>query len=224
MKYKLLDKDERGLYPIQAVKNFGIVRTGETGGFIEKEELLSQTDESWLFDNATLKGNVKLENSIISGNVIIQDNVIIKDSIITGDIIIKNKARIVDSTIDGKGTIYKNSKLKNAYVGGIFDISSSIESGGLLIGDIIIRDKARTSTDTYIMNNISDKVILEKNARLLYTSGVKGSCIISGNASIRNTTVENVEVYADITLGKGSEFKNVVILPNDEEIKKVIHK
>ena len=56
----------RTLHRIKAVKDFGSVKSGELGGWIEKEENLSQDDNAWIdgeamaFDNAKVFGSAKV--------------------------------------------------------------------------------------------------------------------------------------------------------------------
>lgn len=40
------------LYRIRAVRDFGSVKTGEFGGYIEKEENLSHFGDAWVYGNA----------------------------------------------------------------------------------------------------------------------------------------------------------------------------
>lgn len=61
-KYELTDnkiKISTGetLYQIKALKDFNDVKTGELGGYIEREENLSQDGSSWVCDNACVYGN-----------------------------------------------------------------------------------------------------------------------------------------------------------------------
>ena len=45
------------LYRIRAVRDFGSVKTGEFGGYIEKEENLSHFGDAWVYGNAKVYGN-----------------------------------------------------------------------------------------------------------------------------------------------------------------------
>ena len=45
------------LYRIRALKQFGDVRKGELGGYIEHEGNLSQTGFSWVYDNSMVLEN-----------------------------------------------------------------------------------------------------------------------------------------------------------------------
>ena len=48
------------LYRIRAVRDFGSVKTGEFGGYIEKEENLSHFGNAWISGDAWVWGNAKV--------------------------------------------------------------------------------------------------------------------------------------------------------------------
>lgn len=48
------------LYRIRAVRDFGSVKTGEFGGYIEKEENLSHFGNAWISGDAWVYGNAKV--------------------------------------------------------------------------------------------------------------------------------------------------------------------
>lgn len=51
------------LFRIKALVSFGSVSAGEKGGWVEKEENLSQSGNAWVRDNAEVSGN-----AVVSGN------------------------------------------------------------------------------------------------------------------------------------------------------------
>ena len=55
-KYKLTEEttiiNDRTLYRIETLKDFGNVKKGDKGGFIENENNLSQSGDCWVYDNA----------------------------------------------------------------------------------------------------------------------------------------------------------------------------
>ena len=54
---------------IRAKVAFGIVEAGEVGGWIEKEENLSDDGDAWVFGNAEVSGNAKVyDNAWVSGD------------------------------------------------------------------------------------------------------------------------------------------------------------
>ena len=79
MKYELTDntKTVNGvkLYQIQALKDFGNVKAGDLGGWIEKEKNLSQEGDCWVYDNAQVFGNAQVsDNARVSDNAWVYDN------------------------------------------------------------------------------------------------------------------------------------------------------
>ena len=45
---------------IRALIDFGNVKKGELGGFIEKEENLSHENNAWVYDDAWVSGNAEV--------------------------------------------------------------------------------------------------------------------------------------------------------------------
>ena len=113
-KYELTDevryRDGTKVFRIRALRDFGDVKAGDLGGFIEKEETLSHDGDAWVGDNAVVKGNVKVrfeavikDNACVDGDAWVGDNVIIKDNAtvkdtahVCGNAIIKNNAIVYD--------------------------------------------------------------------------------------------------------------------------------
>ena len=57
------------LYRIRAVRDFGSVKTGEFGGYIEKEENLSHFGDAWVYGNAKVYGDARVSgNARVYGN------------------------------------------------------------------------------------------------------------------------------------------------------------
>lgn len=52
--------DGRKLYRIRAVKDFGDVKKGDLGGFVETEDNLSQTDDAWVYGKAMVYGEARV--------------------------------------------------------------------------------------------------------------------------------------------------------------------
>ena len=84
-KYKLTNEsvivNGKTLHRIEALRDFGDVKKGNKGGFIEKEENLSQSGDCWVYDNAKVYNNAKVfdyadiyGNAEIFGNAIVSGN------------------------------------------------------------------------------------------------------------------------------------------------------
>ena len=78
--------DEKTLHRIKALKDFGNVKKGDFGGFVENESNLSQEGSCWIFDDAICCSNaivyenaILCENAFVYGNVKIGGNSLIND-------------------------------------------------------------------------------------------------------------------------------------------------
>lgn len=68
---------EKKLYRIKALKNFGNVEIGELGGYIEKEDNLSQYGNAWVYgDTRVFDEAIVKDNAIVFGNDRVKDNAI----------------------------------------------------------------------------------------------------------------------------------------------------
>ena len=57
------------LYRIRALVDFSFIKKGELGGFVEKEENLSQVSgNAWVYGDARVSGNARVYgNALVSG-------------------------------------------------------------------------------------------------------------------------------------------------------------
>lgn len=173
LKYKIrkdLSKVENGItiYRIEALKDFSDVNKGELGGWIEKEDNLSQIGDCWVYDNACLFNDVAVKNNArIFGNATIRHDVIIWGN----------------ANIYGNATLYKSVKVYgDAYVYGYATITDKVKVFGnarvyenakicdecIIYGDAIIReyafvyDKAEIGEDAIIKNKF-DYIVCRNN-------------------------------------------------------------
>ena len=67
------------LFRIKALIEFGNVKAGELGGFVEKEENLSHDGNAWVCENAWVCGNaVVCENAWVCGNAEVCGNAVVR--------------------------------------------------------------------------------------------------------------------------------------------------
>lgn len=64
-KYRLISEDYKEifgkkLYRIEALKDFGDVKAGDLGGYIEREDNLSHDGNAWVYDNAMVGDNARV--------------------------------------------------------------------------------------------------------------------------------------------------------------------
>lgn len=153
MKYELTDEttktpEGKTLYRIKALKDFGDVKAGQLGGFVESMNNLDQTTEAWISNEAKVWGNsLVTNNSQISHQAEVFGDCKIVNSTIGGLSIIFGKSVIEHSTIldaaeVSNSAVYKciindqslidHSTIKHSYITGHSNIGKSeIVSSGI---------------------------------------------------------------------------------------------
>lgn len=126
-KYEILEnifiQPEEGvkLYRIRALRDIGMVKKGQLGGFIEREYNLSQDGESWVGGNAWVSMNAQVrDNAIVSGDAIVFGRAKISDNaIVTDNAKVYGNSRVIDNAkVYGNVKIGGNSLIKdnNSYL------------------------------------------------------------------------------------------------------------
>ena len=105
-KYKLTSEKKewcgKTLFRIEAIASFGSVSKGDKGGFIEKEENLSQKSEAWVFDNAQVYGDAQ-----VYGNARVFDN-----AWVSGNAQVYGDARVFDNAwVSGNAQVYGDARV-----------------------------------------------------------------------------------------------------------------
>ena len=114
------------LHRIKALKDFSNVKAGDLGGWVEKEDNLSQIDDAWIDENAKVYGNAQ-----ICGNVIVFDDAIIYD----------NAEVYGNAQICGKAQVFGNAR--------IYD-NAEIYGKSMVYGDAQVYGRARISGDASV--------------------------------------------------------------------------
>lgn len=104
-KYELTEEtNEQGLHRIRALRDIPIygVKKGDLGGFVERENNLSQEGACWIADDATVKDFAGVHNdALVMGNATVMDN-----ATVSGYAIVSGYARVnVNAEIGGSAII-----------------------------------------------------------------------------------------------------------------------
>ena len=99
------------LHRIKALEDFGNVKKGDLGGWIEKEENLSQIGDAWVSDDAMVYGNAVVTNDAwVYANAVVTD-----DAVVTDNAWVHGKARLYanavvtgDTEVSGNAVVYGN--------------------------------------------------------------------------------------------------------------------
>ena len=91
--------DGKTLYQIRALVSFGTVNAGDLGGYIEKEDTLSQAGTAWVCGNAWVS-----DNAWVCGDAWVCDNARVRgnawvygDAQVRGDARVSGNARVSDN-------------------------------------------------------------------------------------------------------------------------------
>ena len=157
MKYKLTEETiiyfGKTLYRIEALKDFGNVKKGDKGGYVEKEDNLSQEGNCWISDNAKV-----FDSALVSG-----------DAEVFGYAIVYGNAKVYDNTL-----VYGNAKVfDNAYVYG----DAYVYGNALVFGDAKVYDYAKVSDNAQVYGNafVYDYAIVCGNAEVSGNAEIKNS-------------------------------------------------
>ena len=116
------------LFRIKALISFGNVETGETGGWVEKEENVNQSGDAWVFDNAEVFDNARVsDNARVFGNARVFDN-----ARVSGNAWAFGNARVSDNArVSGNARVFGNARVSyNAEVFGNARVSYNAEVSG----------------------------------------------------------------------------------------------
>ena len=100
------------LHRIKALRDFGIINTGELGGWIESEKNLSQVDNAWVYGDAIIYGEAE-----VSGNATIWGRARVFDKALVYD----NADIFNDAIVCGYADVNGEAKIRNAKVCDIKD-------------------------------------------------------------------------------------------------------
>ena len=127
-KYKLTEESinycNKTLYRIESLKDFSIVKKGDKGGYIEKEDNLSQEGDCWISDNAKV-----FDSAVVSGDAKVYGN-----------------AKVCGNTkVFGDAYVYGNALVyNNAVIYGKAEVFS----------DAVVYDKVRIFDDAYVCGKV----------------------------------------------------------------------
>ena len=132
------------LHKIKAVKNFGSVKAGELGGWIESEENLSQADNAWVYNNAKV-----FDKARVYGDAAVSD-----DAKVCGYAAISDNARVCDNAeVSDYVEVFENAiVLGHAKVCGFTRIfgNAIVLGNAILFGHAKVYGKATINGDAKV--------------------------------------------------------------------------
>ena len=137
--YFEIDGEAVLLYRIRALRDFANVKAGDQGGYIEKEENLSQDGDAWIYDDARVCGNAR-----VCGSAKVFDFALVRGNAeVTGDAWVYGRASVQEhAIISGSARVCNHAK-----IGGHAIIDGNVKISGYtkVYGDARIGGNARIS-------------------------------------------------------------------------------
>lgn len=139
-KYKLLTEDTinidgRTLYRIEALRDFGDVKKGDKGGYLEKEDNLSHEGQCWVYHEARVleKAMVFGKARVYGGAMVFGDARVYGGAMVSGDALVYGRAMVYDDArIYGNAEVYGDAEIYgNVCVSGITKIHGNAEVYGI---------------------------------------------------------------------------------------------
>lgn len=208
-------RDDKVVYQIRALKDFGDVKAGELGGWIESEENLSQSGNCWVADNAMVYDHAQVrDNAILCGNANACDH-----ALITGNAKLFDKTWIAgDARVSGQAELHDFAYAKDdaiindfALVSGLASVSGEAKvlnhakiDGTAIIGDCaVVKDNACIEGNALVIDQttVSGNASVREGAKIQEYAVVEGNCCICGSATVS----DNSRVSGDAVI-KGIAF------------------
>ena len=187
-KYKLTEETlkvyDKTLYRIEALKDFNDVKKGDKGGFIEKEENLSQSGDCWVYDDAMVCGKAMVCcNAKVYGNAKICDYAVVYDNaIVFGNAVVSDRAKVYyNAKVYGNAQVYCNALvIDNARVYGNTKVyhNAAVWGNTRIYGNAIVRGDAVVCGDAVVYDNAE----VYGNARIYGNAEICGDAEIATDA------------------------------------------
>ena len=169
-KYKLTDEtislNGATLYRIEALKDFGEIKKGDKGGFIESENNLAHEGDAWVSDNAHVYGDACVfdnacvyNNASVSGYALVYSNAQVYDNArICGNARVCGNAYVYGYTyVYGNSLVYGNARVfDNAYV---YD-NASVSDNAHVYGNVRVYGNTNVCGDAEISTG-SDYIVFK---------------------------------------------------------------
>ena len=163
-KYKLTDETKKTngvvLHRIEAVRDFGNIKVGDKGGYVEVERNLSHDGNAWVYGDACVYGNAEVwGNACVYGNARVNDN-----AWVYGDACVYGNAWVYDdANVWGNACVYGNARVNgNAKVWGNARVYGNAEVWGVAR----VRDNAKVYGNAEVcgdamVTSVSDYIVFK---------------------------------------------------------------
>lgn len=158
------------LFRIRALIDFGDVKAGDLGGYVQSEDNLSQDGNAWIYNNARVYDDAR-----VFGNARVYNNVRVYDSARVYD-----NARIYnDSQVSDNACVYGNAMIID---------NASIYEDAHISCNALVADNAQVYGNAHVFEHayIRDDAEVHDDAKVFGNARVFGFAEIGGNADVKS--------------------------------------
>lgn len=171
------------LYRIRALKNFGDVRKGDIGGWVESEKNLSQKGLCWIYDDAKVCAKARVsENARIMDLAVVDSNARVYGTAGVCDI-----SHVTDyATVRGNSIVRDKSCVMEF---GLVDGHAFLFDRATVSGRAQVVGFARACDDTRVTNGS----IVSGNSFIVGNGYIGGDVIVNGHERINFTVIRSTD-------------------------------
>lgn len=232
---------ERTVYRIQALRDFGDVKAGELGGYVESEDNLSHSGTCWVYGNAVACCDaVVIDGAALTGRAAAGQSASISGAAaVSGNVIVKGRARVSDyAVVIGNDNLYSAVLEDDAKV-----IENAQISGGVTVsGEAMVKGRAKVLgvapgaslkednrlNPRFHLAYLGDHAVADGNA-LVVNGCLLNHAHVSGNAAIicspfdGSATIKgNAEIGGNARILNGATISGEAKIGGEAEIKKQV--
>lgn len=209
MKYELTDitkiiEDDVVLYKIRALKDFGDVHVGDLGGWIEKEDNLSQEGDCWVYDDAQISdwaqvyGHATVRNKCwVAGKSRVYDN-----ASVAGIAQVFNDAHVFGhAAISGQAFVYDDARVYG---------HARVTGRALVYEYAQVHDKAVVSDNALVYDHAN----IYGQAKILECARVNGNAHIHGGAQVYG----NATIYGHVKIFECARINDNVHIHGEAQV------
>ena len=195
---------EVNLYRIRALRDFGDVKKGDLGGYVQSEENLSHEGNAWIYDNAKA-----YENSKVHGNAQIRD----KAEVYLNAEVYGNAVVSFEATVSDDAKVYEKAKVGGgahveceAEVYGNAEVTNGvcISGSAKIYGYAVISDEASVYDFAEVYGNayVSECAFVGGHAKIYGHATVYGYADVQGNAEVYGEAqvFDHASLYGNVRL------------------------
>ena len=215
-KYKITSKTKTNssgitLYQIEALRTFTTadgttINKGDLGGWIEKEDNLSQDDKAWIYNNAEVYGKAKVyDNAEVWGSAKVYSN-----AKVYGEAKVCGNAKVYgEAKVFGDATVHYNAELYG---------DAAVYGSAELYGDAAVYGSAELYGNAAVYGNaqVYGKAQVYGNAEVCGEARVYGNAIVCDNTEtkeqikMKHNTTENIHLLGNASFERVQGIETII--------------